>query len=59
MAGITVQIPGTANVIEARQQLMNQAVAEQFNIFSPAPDTKVRGPSAGDLGKPLTTARLG
>jgi hypothetical protein len=59
----SVQIPGTANVIEARQQLMNQAIAEQFNIVTatPAgnPDTVLRPPSASNLGRPLTTARLG
>jgi hypothetical protein len=61
MAGITVQIPGTANLIESRQALMNQAIAEQFNIVTatPSPDAKVRPPSASNLGRPLTTARLG
>jgi hypothetical protein len=65
MAGVQVTIPGQAGVLESRQALMNQAIAEQFNIFSPppvpngTPDARVRQPSARDLGRPLTTTRLG
>jgi hypothetical protein len=62
MAGVTVRIPGTAGIIEAKQALMAQAVAHQFNLVTAlpaaAPDLLVRKPSAGDRGKPLETARL-
>jgi hypothetical protein len=56
------KLPGAAGAIESRQQLMAQAVADQFAIFAPtpAPDPNAiqRRPQAGNLGKPLTTARL-
>lgn len=62
MAGI--RLPGAAGTIESRKQLMAQVVAQHFAIATaqPAPtatlEQKVRRPSAGDLGKRLTTARL-
>ena len=62
MAGVAVNIPGTAGIVEAKAALMAQAVERQFNIVtaSPtaAPDLLVRKPSAGDLGRRLQTARL-
>jgi hypothetical protein len=42
MAGITVQVPGQAGILESRQTLMGAAIRQQFSIFStpatPAPD---------------------
>jgi hypothetical protein len=58
MAGVSVKIPGTAGIIEAKAALMAQAVQHQWNIVTAAPEEKVRRPSAGDLGKRLETARL-
>jgi hypothetical protein len=63
MAGVNVKLPGVAGVIEARQQLMAQAVADQFANFSPmtvpVPNSeKLRRPMAGDLGKRLTPIGL-
>lgn len=64
MAGVTVTIPGIAAIDEAKQALMAQAVAEQFNIVTanpPAstdPNDQLRRPSVGDLGRPLQTVRL-
>jgi hypothetical protein len=56
----SIKIPGAAGVIEAKAARLNQIVAEQFDIVNatPQPEQKVRRPSAGDLGRPLTTARL-
>jgi hypothetical protein len=58
MAGVTVTIPGSDGIVEAKTALMMQAVQDQFNILTAAPEQKVRQPSAGDLGKRLQTARL-
>lgn len=58
MAGVTVTIPGTAGIVEAKAALMMQAVQHHWNIATAPPEDKVRRPSAGDLGKRLQTARL-
>jgi hypothetical protein len=58
MAGVAVNIPGTAGIVEAKATLMAQAVQQQWNIATAAPEEKVRWPSAGDLGKRLQSARL-
>lgn len=62
MANVQIKIPGVAGIIEAKQALMAQAVAHQFSLITDAPpaapEQKVRQPSAGDVGKPLQTARL-
>jgi hypothetical protein len=61
MAGVTVRIPGQANIIETKAALMSPAVAHQFSVITgapAAPNDKVRKPSAGDIGKRLQTARL-
>jgi hypothetical protein len=47
-----------AGVVEAKAALMAQAVQQQWNIVTAAPEEKVRWPSAGDPGKRLQTARL-
>jgi hypothetical protein len=61
MAGFTIRIPGQANLVETKAATLAQAVAHQFNLVTATPATpndKVRRPSAGDLGRPLQTARL-
>jgi hypothetical protein len=57
MAGARIKIPGAAGIIEAKKALA-AAVQFHFNAATAPPDQKVRRPSAGDLGKRLTTARL-
>jgi hypothetical protein len=47
MAGVTVRIPGQANIIETKAALMSQAVAHQFSVITgapAAPNDKVRKP---------------
>jgi hypothetical protein len=58
MAGVSITIPGVAGTVEAKATAMARAVQQQFDIVTAAPEQKVRRPSAGDLGKRLTTARL-
>jgi hypothetical protein len=58
MAGVKVTIPGVAGMIEHRQAVMAQAVAQSYDAVTAAIEAKPRRPSAGDLGKRLTTARL-
>jgi hypothetical protein len=58
MAGVRVTIPGVGGQIEARKARIDAAVKFHWNLATVKPEKKVRRPSAGDLGKRLTTARL-
>jgi hypothetical protein len=69
VAGVKITIPGSADVVETKAALLRYAVEQQFANLSPmapvpgtaTPDAnadKVRRPSAGDLGKRLSTVGL-
>jgi hypothetical protein len=58
MASVKITIPGTAGIVESKKARLAAAVQWQWNVATAPPEKKVRRPSAGDLGKRLTTARL-
>ena len=58
MAGVSVKIPGTAGIVEAKAAQLAAAVQFHWDVATAPPEKKVRWPSAGDLGKRLQTARL-
>jgi hypothetical protein len=58
MAGVKITIPGVGGQIEAKKARIDAAVKWQRNLATASPEKKVRRPSAGNLGKRLTTARL-
>ncbi len=58
MASVRVQIPGRADTVQAKAALMAQVVQHQWNVVTATPQAKPRRPSASNIGRPLTTARL-
>jgi hypothetical protein len=62
MASVTVRVPGQAGVVEAKAAQLAAAVQWHWNAASgpvtALPQAMPRRPSAGDLGRPLQTARL-
>jgi hypothetical protein len=56
MAGVGIRIPGQAGLAQARKARMAAAIRWQWNVATAPPEKKIRWPSAGDLGKRLTTA---
>jgi hypothetical protein len=50
--------PGTAGIVEAKEARLAAAVQWHWNLATAPPEKKVRRPSAGDLGRRLSTVRL-
>jgi hypothetical protein len=58
-ADVTVSIPGTIGMFEAKAAQLAAAVEWHFNMATlPTAQPTPRRPATGDLARPLQTARL-